>query len=279
VAGDIAGCSFRSDSATARLIADQEGIVMTAGDNVYDRGTLATYRDCYGPTWGRFLQRTYPVPGNHDYATVGAADYFTYFGRRAGPRGRGYYAFTAGSWRVYALDSDCEAGGGCREGTAQHRWLKADLAAHPTACSMAVMHHPTFSSGPHANHVDTMPLVRVLYRAGVEIIVNGHDHIYERFAPARPWGQIDIQHGIRQFIVGTGGAGLYPFRAGRPPHSQRRQNREHGVLRLELGTEAYAWRFLPVPPGTFSDQGAGTCHEPSSSADAASPGRGADGAS
>jgi 3',5'-cyclic AMP phosphodiesterase CpdA len=167
---------------------------------------------------------------------------------------------------VYALDSNCAAGGGCRKGTPQYRWLKADLAAHPVACSMAVMHHPTFSSGRHSNNVATMPLVSLLYRAGVEIVVNGHDHIYERFAPARPWGRVDLARGIRQFIVGTGGAGLYPFRAARPPHSERRQNRVHGVLRLALGEDSYAWRFLPVRAGAFGDRGTGSCHDPAPSA-------------
>ncbi len=202
-----------------------------------------------------------PVPGNHDYGTPGAASYFRYFGKRAGPVGRGWYAFDHGTWRIYALDSDCELTGQCRRGTRQYRWLKDDLARHPRRCVMAVLHHPAFSSGPHGNSERTMPLLNLLYRAGAELVVNGHDHIYERFAPARPWGGRSEAHGMRQFIVGTGGAPLYGWKPdGRPAHSVVRQNEVHGVLRLDLRWDGYAWRFLPVAGARFDDTGTGTCH-------------------
>jgi hypothetical protein len=261
IAGDIASCGWESDSATAALVSAWDGLVMTAGDNAYDLGTDEQFDACYGPTWGRVRDRTRPVPGNHDYGTPGAAGYFRYFGQHAGPVGRGWYAFDHGTWRIYALDSDCELTGQCRRGTRQYRWLKADLANHPRHCVMAVLHHPAFSSGPHGNSKRTMPLLNLLYRAGAELVVNGHDHIYERFAPARPWGGRSEAHGMRQFIVGTGGAPLYGWKPdGRPAHSVVRQNEVHGVLRLDLRWDGYAWRFLPVAGARFDDTGTGTCH-------------------
>jgi hypothetical protein len=261
IAGDISSCAWTADSRTARLVAARKGIVMTVGDNAYPSGTKRQFRECYGPTWGRFRDRTRPVPGNHDYATKDAAPYFAYFGARAGPKGRGYYAFDAGAWRVYALDSDCYSGGRCKKGSAQYRWLKHDLAEQYRRCTMAVLHQPRYSSGPHGNSNVTRPLISLLYKAGVEVIVNGHDHIYERFAPARPRGRVDREFGFRQFIVGTGGGPLYRYRAGRPEHSRKRQRRTHGVLRLRLDADSYTWKFLPVKRGTFSDSGTTECHD------------------
>jgi hypothetical protein len=127
---------------------------------------------------------------------------------------------------------------------------------------MAVLHHPTFSSGPHRNSIKPMPLITLLYRAGNDLVVNGHEHIYERFQRARPWGKVDLEHGMRQFIVGTGGAPLYALRKDGPPHSQVRMNQTHGVLRLTLSHDRYAWRFLPVGGRRFADRGETVCHEP-----------------
>lgn len=260
VAGDIAGCDWTGDSETAALISRLPGLVMTAGDDAYPAGTPEQFTACYGPTWGAFRSRTRPVPGNHDHVTPGAAGYFGYFGRRAGPPGRGYYAFDLGSWRIYALDSVCSAVGGCGRGDPQLEWLRADLAARPHACVLAVWHHPRFSSGPHGDAVWVAGLTRVLYQAGAEIVVNGHDHVYERFAPARPNGDADPVRGIRQFIVGTGGAALYGFGTAPSPTSEVRDASTHGVLRLTLGEGSYAWEFLPTEAGGFTDSGTGTCH-------------------
>jgi acid phosphatase type 7 len=261
-AGDIASCGWETDAATAELVESMPGIVMTAGDNAYPSGTYGQFRDCYGPTWGRFIERTRPTPGNHDWYTDGAAGYFRYFGDRAGPAGRGYYAFRAGSWLVYALSGDCVAVGGCWNGSPQHTWLKEHLAAHPRRCVLAVWHQPRFSSGPHGENTKVAPLLRVLYRAGAEIVVNGHDHLYERFVPGRPDGTADPLHGIRRFTVGTAGAPLYapeePFARG----SEVRDATSHGVLELTLGSDGYGWRFVPVAGGTFTDAGTGVCHAP-----------------
>jgi len=260
VAGDIASCAWKKDSATARLVDALPGIVMTAGDNAYQSGTYRQFRDCYAPTWGRFRDRTRPTPGNHDWVTPGARGYFRYFGDLAGPAGRGYYAFDAGAWRVYALTGDCSAVGGCRNGTPQNTWLKEDLASHPRDCVLAVWHQPRFSSGPHGTSTRTNALLKVLYGAGAEVVVNGHDHLYEMFAPARPDSTLDPEYGIRQFIAGTGGGPLYSFREPFAPNSRVRSSSAHGVLRLTLEADRYTWEFLPVAGTTFSDEGAGACH-------------------
>lgn len=249
-AGDIARCSANRDEATARLVRRISGTVFTTGDNAYPNGTAGQFRRCYDPSWGAFLRRTRPSPGNHDYDTPGAAGYFGYFGDHAGPGTRGYYAYNRGAWRIYSLNSE-------RMGTRQLDWLEADLAAHPSRCSMAYWHHPRFSSGYHGNDRRVRAFWARLYRAGVEIVVNGHDHDYERFAPMRPDGSRSWK-GIREFVVGTGGTGLRPFEAIKP-HSLARQARVHGVLKLVLGESGYRWRFISVD-GSWSDRGSATCH-------------------
>jgi alkaline phosphatase len=265
IAGDIATCTGEGDAATARLLSGRGGIVMTAGDNVYPSGTLESFQACYHPTWGRYLDRTRPALGNHDRVTPAAEGYFQYFGDRAGPAGRGYYAFGAGAWRVYVLDTNrCFLGGersSCGPGSTQHRWLARQLERHPTPCSLAVGHHPRFSSGPHGNSRKVQPLLTLLYRNGGEVVVNGHDHVYERFAPARPDGTPDATRGIRQFIVGTGGGGLYGLAETPAPNSEFRSNRSYGVLRLRLAAGSYEWAFLRTD-GTVADRGAGQCHGP-----------------
>jgi len=260
IAGDIAGCDWDADRKTARLVQRMSGVVMTAGDNVYPSGTYRQYQRCYDPTWGRFLNRTRPVVGNHDRLSRNGRGYFRYFGRRAGPRGRGYYAFSVGSWRVYALDSNCDAVGGCGKGSRQYRWLKAQLAANRSQCVLAVWHHPLLSSGQHGGSGATRGLMRLLYRAGAELVISGHDHSYERFARIRPDGRLDRAHGIRLFIVGTGGAPHYGFGRRLVPASRVRSASSYGVLRLALGHRRYAWKFVPVPGHRFRDAGTGVCH-------------------
>jgi hypothetical protein len=270
IAGDIATCGGSRDTATARIVEAQPGLVITAGDNAYPSGSLAQFRACYDPTWGRFLTRTRSTLGNHDVATPGAAGYFAYFGRRAGPPGRGYQAFDVGSWRVYALDSTVcyrapRGVSGCRPGTPMQRWLRADLVKRPRQCVLAVWHHPRFSSGPHGNSSRVQPLLRTLHRAGAEIVVNGHDHLYERFLPARPDGTPDPATGIRQFIAGTGGGGLYPP-SGTPARNSVVRSATYGVLRLRLRDDGYGWRFLPIRGSSFTDAGSAACHGPPAAA-------------
>ena len=244
-AGDIEGCqSGRPAStslATAAIIQRNTGTVAPLGDLVQDtQARLRDFQNCYGPAWGRFLGRTRPTPGNHDYATAGAAGYFSYFGPRAGTPGRGYYSYLLGSWHIVVLNSNCAQVGGCGAGSPQDRWLRADLAAHPSRCTLAYWHHPLFSSA----YVTLAPNMRRfwqdLYSAGADVVLNGHLHVYERFAPQTPYGRADPARGIREFVVGTGGTGLGRFRVVKA-NSQVRNASTHGVLRLTLGSGWYQW--------------------------------------
>ena len=257
-AGDIAGCDGNEDEKTARLIDSTPGTVLALGDNAYESGSASEYRRCYEPTWGRFRDRTKPAPGNHEYRTAGAAGYFGYFGPAAGDPTRGYYAFTLGAWRVYSLNSNCDHVGGCAAGSPQERWLRDDLAAHPSACILAYWHHPRFSSGIlHGSDPRTDGLWRALAAAGADVILSGHDHDYERFAPQDANGRPSAS-GIREFVVGTGGSGLRPF--GKVlPTSVVRNASTHGILELTLRPGGYDWSFVPVDGRSFHDAGTGTC--------------------
>jgi alkaline phosphatase len=258
-AGDISECDSWGDSATARLVGSIGGTVFTLGDNAYNSGTDKQFRNCYGPTWGRFKGRTRPALGNHEYQSSGADGYFDYFGGRAGPRGKGWYSYSAGSWHVVVLNSNCGKVG-CRRGSEQERWLRANLAGHNNRCTLAYFHHARFSSDrAHGTSPEVGDLWEALYDYGADLVLSGHAHSYERFAPQNPWGRADPQHGIRQIVVGTGGAGSY--RMGSPrAHSQVRNSNTYGVLRLGLKSGGYDWRFIPVAGKKFRDSGSGSCH-------------------
>jgi 3',5'-cyclic AMP phosphodiesterase CpdA len=246
--------------ATARLLRTlHPKVVLTLGDNQYENGTLAKFHRSYDRSWGRLKGRTRPAPGNHDYRTAGAAGYFHYFGARAGRRSRGYYSFNLGGWHLLALNSECAQVGGCAKGSRQEHWLRADLAAHPARCTLAYWHKPRFSSGMHGNNATYTAFWQALYKAGAEVVLVGHDHDYERFAPQTPSGRADRARGIRQFVVGTGGKTHYGFRTMRA-NSQVRNSDTFGVLRLALHPAGYDWRFVPEPGKTFTDRGHGTCH-------------------
>jgi hypothetical protein len=268
-AGDIAVCGSNNDEATAKLIDGIPGAtVLTLGDNAYNSGTLSEFNNCYGPTWGRHKARTRPAPGNHDYSgSSGAKGYYDYFNGvgvscgRAGCRDRGYYSFNIGAWHVVAINSCADkSSGSCRPGSAQLSWLRADLAANPRACTLAYWHHPHFSSGHDKNNGGMMrSIYDALYRAGAEVVLAGHSHDYERFAPQRSDGTKDAALGIRAFVVGTGGA---PFTgsSSRMANSEVFNNKTHGVLRLTLRTNGYDWKFLPIAGRSFTDSGSGSCH-------------------
>jgi len=258
-AGDIADCTAEHDARTAELVAGIAGTVFTAGDNAYEVGSPAEFRDCYGPTWGRFRERTRPAAGNHDFVTRGAGGYFGYFGPAAGRAPGGWYSYDAGAWHVIVLNSNCDAVGGCDVASAQGAWLAADLAAHPARCTLAIWHHPRFSSGEHGGDPRADAFWRALYAAGVDVVVNGHDHDYERFAPQAPDGTADLAGGIREFVVGTGGKELRAFRSS-APNSEVGDHRTYGVLVLTLRPTTYEWRFVGVPGSTFTDRGSGICH-------------------
>jgi acid phosphatase type 7 len=266
-AGDVAGCSpeqLAGAEATARLLDQHEGTVAMVGDAAYDAGTEAEFAHCYGPTWGRHLARTRPAPGNHEYGTSGAAGYFRYFGARAGDPAKGYYDYTLGAWHVVVLNSNCAEVGGCQAGSAQEGWLRAALAERAAqldqdpGCTLAYMHHPRFTSGPHGDQPEVEALWRALFDAGAEVVLAAHDHHYERLAPLTPSGDPDPQRGIRSFVVGTGGNYLRPLPGARP-HSEARHADGHGVLKLTLGDGGYEWEFLAAAGQPFSDTGSGRC--------------------
>ncbi len=240
--------------ATAALLDSAPGVVFTLGDNAYPNGAAQDFANCYAPTWGRHKSRTRPTPGNHDYKTAGAAGYFQYFGASAGDPSKGYYSFDLGSWHIIALNSVVAIG----PGSAQIAWLQSDLAAHQTTCTLAYWHYSLFSSGQYA-----VPAMRtawqVLYDAGADVVLSGHDHFYERFGPQSPAGQLDSASGIRQFVVGTGGDYQQPFLPP-APNSEVRNNQTWGILRLSLHENRYHWEFIPVAGRTFSDSGTTFCH-------------------
>ena len=257
-AGDIASCDSSGDEATAALLDGLDGTVFTAGDNAYDNGSARDFAECYAPTWGRFLDRTLPVPGNHDYNTAGAAGYFAYFGAAAGAPAQGWYARDVGAWRIYALNSNCGAIGGCVAGSPQERWLRADLAANTRSCVLAIWHHPLFSSGEHGSSNATVALWQALSDAGAEVIVNGHDHDYERFSPQTAAGAPD-PNGIVEYVAGMGGRSHYAM--GRTITNSLAHNDDtYGVLRFELYAGSWSSTFVPVAGSSFTDGATGTCH-------------------
>jgi hypothetical protein len=258
-AGDIAGCDTPGDEATARILDRLEGLVATLGDHVYEDGSASQFRDCYGPTWGRHRARTRPSVGEHEYRSAGAAPYFDYWGELAGPRNLGYYSYDLPGWHVVVLNSNCTTVL-CSPGSAQERWLRADLAAATQPCTLAYWSNPLFSSGTvHGPFSPVKPFWEALYDAGADVVLNGSEHVYERFAPQDPAGRADSL-GLRQFTVGTGGRGLYTF--GRPlPNSQVRDVASFGVLKLTLDTGRYSWQFVRIAGNsTPSDSGSDACH-------------------
>jgi hypothetical protein len=258
-AGDIAGCDTHGDEATTKILDRLEGHVATLGDHVYEDGSAAEFSDCYGPTWGRYRERTRPSPGEHDYRSPGAAPYFDYWGALAGPRNLGYYSYDLAGWHVVVLNSNCTTVS-CSAGSAQERWLRADLAAATQRCTLAYWSNPLFSSGTvHGPFSPVRPFWKDLYDAGADVVLNGSEHVYERFAPQSPSGRADSR-GLRQFTVGTGGRGLYTF--GRPlPNSQVRDASSFGVLKLTLNPGRYSWQFVRVAGNsTPGDSGSAACH-------------------
>jgi hypothetical protein len=249
-AGDIASCDNDHDEMTAQLLDAIPGTVFTTGDNAYSNGTYAEYIDCYEPTWGRHKARTKPIPGSHEYHTAGAAGYFQYFDNIPS-----YYAYDLGAWRVYALNSDTDIS----VNGPQMIWLQSDLAANPRKCILAYWHRPRWSSGSeHGRDPTVQTLWEILYKAGAELVINGHEHNYERFAPMNAAGEPDPS-GLREFVVGTGGGDLYDFDTPLPT-SEVRDSSTFGVLKLTLHGTGYDWQFIPVAGSTFTDSGSSNCH-------------------
>jgi hypothetical protein len=251
--GDIASCATDDDERVAALMRGRRGQIAILGDAVYDDGTPAEYRNCFDPAWGPMRRRLRPAPGNHDYRTPDAAGYFGYFGARAGDAGKGWYAFNMGpNWRVIVLNSQCPDVGGCHADSPQGRWLRRTLDATSGRHILAFWHVPLFSSGRHGSNASVKPFWRLLRRAGADLVLNGHDHTYERFAPQTPDG-VATSDGIRQFVVGSGGFTHYEF-PDPLPNSEVRDKTSFGVLRLRLEPDGYRWRFIPAT-GSFTDAG------------------------
>jgi hypothetical protein len=249
--GDIGTCDDTNDESVERLAAQLPGSLALLGDIVYPDGGLGDYQKCFDPAWGPLRARIHPAQGNHDFESSDVSGFYDYFGAAAGTPGEGWYSYDLGSWHAIVLNSDCASVGGCGEGSPQLAWLKADLEAHPSACTLAYWHHPRYSSGEHGNDPRTEPLWQALAAANADLVLSGHDHDYERLAPV---------DGIRSFVVGTGGHSLIPFTRPPDPQTELRADDSYGLLALDLGAAGYSWQFVPIPGDELSDRGTATCH-------------------
>ena len=266
-AGDIASCKDPEGArATAKLIEQIPGTVFAAGDLAYEKGSAEEFKNCYDPTWGRFKDRTRPALGNHEYVEPTARAYFEYWGAPAGPAGKGYYSYDLGAWHIVVLNTNCAAKGlgGCGQGSLQETWLREDLTKHSNACVLAYGHHALFSSGifkRHALHPELKQLWQDLFDVHADLVLAGHEHSYERFAPQDPDGKADPEHGIREIVVGTGGRSL-DLLGFATPNSEIREWGTYGVLKLTLSLGKYTWEFIPEEGKAFRDSGSGVCHNP-----------------
>jgi hypothetical protein len=264
-AGDIGHCGSDNDEATAKLLDHIPGQVFVLGDTSYAKGgdgdpvELSDFQECYGPTWGRHKDRTRPVVGNHEYVGPDADGYFGYFGVEAGDPTKGYYDYRVGAWHVIVLNSSCADVGGCGAGSPQELWLRDVLARSEADCTMAMFHHPRFSSGAtHGSETAMRPFWQALYDHGADVVLNGHDHVYERFGLQNPAGQADAVFGLRQITVGTGGRSIYGFAS--PLANSEVRGRGYGVLKMILHDGSYDWEFVPVAGESFADRGSSSCH-------------------
>jgi len=257
--GDIARCDDEGDEETAEIVeAVPDATVLGLGDMAYNNGSADDFAECYDPSWGRFNSRMRPVPGNHEYRAEGAGPYFDYFGETAGERGKGWYSFDLGEWHVVALNSNCDDVG-CDEGSEQEQWLRADLEANDARCTLAFWHAPRFSSGAeHGGTRSVEDLWQALLDHDVELLLSGHEHLYERTAPLDADGEVDEANGVRQFVVGTGGGNFYPL-GERIAGSEAAIVDVNGVLRMTLRPDGYDWEFVAVQQATPADPGSGQC--------------------
>jgi acid phosphatase type 7 len=270
IACDPASSAFKGGAGTSTechqggvsnaILAGGYDAVLALGDTQYNSGTASQYAGSYEPSWGRFRAITHPAVGNHEYGSPNAAPYFAYFGVAAGDPAKGYYSYDLGAWHIIVLNANCTQIGGCHAGSAQELWLRSDLAAHPVGCTLAYWHQPRFSSGQHGDDTLTSAFWDDLYAAGAELVLSGHDHDYERFAPQTNQAARDDARGIREFVVGTGGVNHMTFKPPIHANSEVRDASTFGYLELTLSDGSYAWKFVPDPPGGFTDAGTGTCH-------------------
>lgn len=265
-AGDIATCGdipeSQGDEKTVAIIESvlreyPHAAVFTAGDNAYGEGTRAQFKNCFGPTWGKFKDRIHPAIGNHEYLTDQGAPYFEYFGEAAGAPGEGFYSYDLGDWHILVMNSNCDYIA-CGPNSRQVAWMTEDLKANPTQCSLAVWHHPRFSSGLAGDSGIINPFWRTAIDLGVDVIVSGHDHDYERFDPMDALGNAD-PNGARLFVVGAGGGELRGWGEIKP-NSVVRYNGDHGVISFVLYPNRYEWTFHPAEDLALTDSGSADCH-------------------
>ncbi|MGZ4616746.1 MAG: CBM96 family carbohydrate-binding protein [Actinomycetes bacterium] len=262
------------------LVGSGAAAVLPLGDNQYYCGGYQAFLQSYDPSWGRVKAITHPAVGNHEYLTsggtgcdssnAGAAGYFKYFGAAAGDPSKGYYSYDIGTWHLIVLNSQCGAAGGCGATSPQGVWLRNDLAAHTNFCTMAYWHIPLFSSGGRASSTYKV-FWDPLYAANADVVLSSHDHLYERFAPQTPSGTADPVRGIREFVVGSGGANHTSFTSTIFPNSEVRDDKTYGVLKMTLHPTSYDWQFIPEAGKTFTDSGSTACHGSTSTADTTPP--------
>jgi hypothetical protein len=273
-AGDIAGCDGGGDTKTAMLVdsilkadsvAKVADAVFTLGDNAYMEGTAKQFTNCFGSTWGNpkwgILKKLHPAPGNHEYLSHAATPYFDYFGDKAGNAGAGFYSYDVGTWHVVVLNSEIVVLGEFSDldRKAQEDWLRKDLKDKPKSCTIAYWHEPRFSSGWHGSDARFQPIWQILYDANVDLVLNGHDHDYERFLPQTPAGLPDSLRGIPELVVGTGGEELRGFGGKKIRNSDYRLEGRYGVLVLTLGGGEYRSAWVEVN-GRVWDPSGGKCH-------------------
>jgi hypothetical protein len=262
--GDIAACDpsyIHRDGQmlTEALMRTLDGPILGLGDYVYPDGTPAYFTSCFDPVWSSIKTRFIPAAGNHEYQYTNAGGYYSYFGAAAGDPTQGYYSFNLGSWHLIALNSNCSAVGGCGVGSQQLSWLQADLGANTQKCILAYWHHPLYGSGLEGNTPEVLDFWQALYAAHATLVINGHNHDYERFGPMDPVGNPDPLSGITEIVSGTGGKDHSPLTK-LQPNSRVFNDTDFGVLRLALHADSYEWQFLPVAGGTFTDGGSGKCN-------------------
>ena len=273
-AGDIAGCDNGGDARTAMVVdsvlradsvAKVSDAVFTLGDNAYNEGTAQQFKNCFGATWGdsakRIMKKIHPAPGNHEYLSPGANPYYDYFGAAAATRGQGYYSYEVGVWHVVVLNSELVVNSGFTyaQRQAQEDWLRKDLKDQPKLCTLAYFHHPRFSSGWHGSDVNLQPIWQILYDNNVDLVLNGHDHDYERFLPQTPAGIADTTRGIIEIVAGAGGEELRGFGANVIRNSVRQIEGRYGVLKLTLGAGEFRSVFID-DGGRVWDPSSGKCH-------------------
>ena len=258
-AGATSGGQWATDDLLDQI---QPNAVIGLGDYVYEYGYLASFEKYYASNWGRFKDITRAINGGgHDF--YGGGDYYSYFGSSAGPAPYSSYSWDLSGWHMIAVNNYCSDShvGGCGVGSSAYEWLKGDLAAHPNKCTLVYWHQPYWTSGSsHAPYTAVKDMMQLMYNSGVDVLLQAHNHQYERFAPQDPTGRRDDARGIQAFVVGTGGRSFYGFNSTPAANSLVRNNTTFGVLKMNLATDGWAWKFMPVAGQTFTDSGSASCH-------------------